>query len=148
MLGAASNRQIKHCHLVNHFMALLQVSRERGSILFGGLAMFSCRTLLRRLVSARRALQSDRTECLSDMKAAKDGGGGRRRWGGSRQPPPPRNAAHFAGLCQARSSPQSCCTSSPRQHNNRLYCTVLHLFVFCERTTGPGAAVTGEEGRR
>ena len=27
-------------------------------------------------------------------------------------------------------------------------CTVLHLFVFCERTTGPGAAVTGEEGRR
>ena len=78
MLGAASNRQIKHCHLVNHFMALLQVSRERGSILFGGLAMFSCRTLLRRLVSARRALQSDRTECLSDMKAAKDGGGGRK----------------------------------------------------------------------
>ena len=27
-------------------------------------------------------------------------------------------------------------------------CTVLHLFVFCERTTGPGAVVTGEEGRR
>ena len=36
----------------------------------------------------------------------------------------------------------------PSKRKTVMYCTVLHLFVFCERTTGPGAAVTGEEGRR
>ena len=40
------------------------------------------------------------------------------------------------------------CARRRREACGVLYCTVLHLFVFCERTKGPSAAVTGEEGRR